>query len=565
MSPASPSPSPYARFERPVWLEDPPIEPLEYHGVPVYENEHQGLFHTIIKRSDIEMMNQLLAKHPPTNWQSDISLYDPFLWAAEYGSTDVLRMLLESCASRQDLSEVVHANGRFLLWEACNQAQVDTARFLLDNEPHFRKAHSGIGNIHTVSCDGYTALLSAANSFTTWNDGEKIHDIREHLARSEQLMAMLLDRGASAQDRFSRVTPGPTVAPKVPIEDIADQTVLSLAISQASAGLVKRLIDGGANVHITTRAPFFHPPYAFGSRETFWGITPLHIGSHYLNVEGVQQLLDDQGDKTSMNIVSCRDNHGCLPLHWAASGSYTMEEYYMSSGRDIALRRINIFKLLLGPDPASINARDNQGETVLSWATRNHGVSYSTHLDVVKFLCNNGANAGIQDKSGRNALHWLGYPREGNKPIDTNIIDLLLTYGANVNDTDQEGNTPLHHIANCAYQTNAVKFLISRGADPSARNLKGDTPLHRAAEARGFSIYTEEDRIRAMKDTVRVLEQAGSDSSTMYQPNVAGKTPRQICDESRGIWEEETRRRLLWEARVKSGFGRGSGKARKPT
>jgi hypothetical protein len=242
-----------------------------------------------------------------------------------------------------------------------------------------------------------------------------------------------------------------------------------------------------------------------------------------------------------------------------------MEEYYMSSGRDIALRRINIFKLLLGPDPASINARDNQGETVLSWATRNHGVSYSTHLDVVKFLCNNGANAGIQDKSGRNALHWLGYPREGNKPIDTNIIDLLLTHGANVNDTDQEGNTPLHHIANCAYQTNAVKFLISRGADPSARNLKGDTPLHRAAEARGFSIYTEEDRIRAMKDTVRVLEQAGSDSSTMYQPNVAGKTPRQICDESRGIWEEETRRRLLWEARVKSGFGRGSGKARKPT
>jgi ankyrin repeat protein len=162
-------------------------------------------------------------------------------------------------------------------------------------------------------------------------------------------------------------------------------------------------------------------------------------------------------------------------------------------------------------------------------------------------------------------LHWLGYPREGNKPIDTNIIDLLLTHGANVNDTDQEGNTPLHHIANCAYQTNAVKFLISRGADPSARNLKGDTPLHRAAEARGFSIYTEEDRIRAMKDTVRVLEQAGSDSSTMYQPNVAGKTPRQICDESRGIWEEETRRRLLWEARVKSGFGRGSGKARKPT
>jgi hypothetical protein len=184
------SASPYAIFEgHPSLAKEHNV--LDYDGVPAYESDFGELLLTIIERNDLAMLNQYLTKYPPRSWQPN-GMFDPFLKAAASGSTDILHVLLEHCASRQGNSETVDAQGCFLLWEACENAQVDTVRFLLDNEPLFRHAHSGIGNIHTIDQSGKTALLSAAMSFTTWD--REIHDIREHLARGEQLMQMLLDK-----------------------------------------------------------------------------------------------------------------------------------------------------------------------------------------------------------------------------------------------------------------------------------------------------------------------------------------------------------------------------------
>lgn len=67
-----------------------------------------------------------------------------------------------------------------------------------------------------------------------------------------------------------------------------------------------------------------------------------------------------------------------------------------------------------------------------------------------------------------------------------------------------------------------------------------------------------------MNEILQVLKEATGSSNAMDQPNEAGKTPRQLRDDTQHMWEEQVKRRLSWETRVKSGFGRGSGRPRKP-
>lgn len=73
------------------------------------------------------------------------------------------------------------------------------ARFFLDSE-------SPLGDIHHQSKCGDTALLCAASSleifdFSKFQDNDySLEWIKDRFARSEDLMGLLLDRGASARD-----------------------------------------------------------------------------------------------------------------------------------------------------------------------------------------------------------------------------------------------------------------------------------------------------------------------------------------------------------------------------
>lgn len=585
--PVSPPPisaSPYAAFEQDT-QQALVRRVLDYNGVPLYEDELGTLFLGIVEDNDAPMLKQYLTKYPHKNCQADIYIYDPFIRAVACGSVDTLRILLEHYAAWPERSKVIEREPYFLIDTACSHAQVDVVRFLLDSEPVFRHVYPWIGDIHTKSVSGTTPLLLAAISFTLWNtvmDVMCVRDMREqdvceHVARSEQLVQMLLDKGACARDStVIKLRLKHSDASMVHVEEFICDTVLSSAISLASPGLIKRLIDEGADVHSKTiRPPFDEPTHLFGEPDWSRSVTPLHIGGYYLNAAGIQVLLDHRGSNIDIvDMVSCRDSRGCLPLHWAASGPDRFEEYYVLSGRDIALQTIITLKLLLEPDPTTINTQNSQGETSLFRATMNHGRMCREKSDILKFLCENGADASLRDRNGQTPLHRVCFHRWSDCPIDTAIIDLFLAYGANLNDTDIDGNTPLHLLAGSLTQVNAVQFLLSRGANVTAENIMGNTPVHETADA-CYEYYrpglikvvsriplTADEKISAKDQIIRILMEAGGDENLMDQKNMAGKTPRQLREERNNEWKEveEAIRQHQAEIRMDSQMGRGRGK-----
>lgn len=215
-----------------------PITILDEDGATLYEDEWGLLLLTIIKLNDVATLNRSLAKHPRSLGPGETHGHDPFWTAASYGSTDALRVLLEHYAADPTQTQAPDARGYLLLNVACRSAHVDTVRFLLDCQPAF-------GDIHAREAGGITPLLSAAESFVNepWqtNEGNDRQDsIRDCVARSKELVQLLLDRGACTRNAITSIKPD-----NKPRQ--LHGTVLSLAISRASSKLLKRLIDEEAD------------------------------------------------------------------------------------------------------------------------------------------------------------------------------------------------------------------------------------------------------------------------------------------------------------------------------
>lgn len=543
----------YSRNEEGDWVladdgVEYPVTLVDEDGVILYESEYSGLFHAIIKENDVFLLNQRLAKYPQRFWQAEIDMDDLFLIASSSGSTDALRVLLENCAARPNKTELIDARGSLLLHTACQNAHIDTVRFLLNSESIFRDTYAGIGDIHTRDNYGRTAILSAADSFPHLADGKDI--TRERAARSDEVMRLLLDRGASACDHIDWEDEPPIVpyASLILCGGKVSGTVLSLAMAGASYQLVKRLIEEGADMH--TKEGRYFSARNTKSEYTAQDITPLHIGSFYSNADGIQALLGYRSTNVNLiDMVSCRDSCGCLPLHLAARGPSPLKDS-LTGGYSIP-STVATIKLLLDIIPSMINSQNKQGETPLHYAIQSYSLYGSKNSDILKFLFENGADVDIQATNGQSPLHWLCFRLNGAEPV----IDLLLTHGANINGADLDGNTPLHLAARNLPHIDAMRFLLSRGADVGAKNSEGNTPLHEAA---GRPISSEPQG-RAQDEMMQVLEEAGSNFNLMNQQNTAGKTPHQIRGEKRKEWQEDERNRL---ARIGMGRGRGRGRGR---
>lgn len=246
-------------------------------------------------------------------------------------------------------------------------------RFLLDRLPPFEEEpagdHDGEKGSEPPVVDYVgtkyvqTPMAAGAASLAGLNfDFERpcqdmLAQVHDRVARGEEVMNLLLNRGASASTT--------TVAhwALLPVDTQSLETVIGLAVSRAGYKLVRRLLDNRADVN--TRQRVYTNTYmtGFAERDFFArDITPLHLASSSWNAEGIRALLDYQyrtandrereNELYDLELFTCRDSNGRIPLHWAAAGNCREDELLLS---DAAVQHIvSTLKILVAGNPDTI-------------------------------------------------------------------------------------------------------------------------------------------------------------------------------------------------------------------
>ncbi|KAL5043119.1 hypothetical protein BDW71DRAFT_216544 [Aspergillus fruticulosus] len=464
---------------------------IDADGAALYETEFGSLLRKIIMCNDTALLKQYI-----TAWNlpssgipvTDVQSHDPFYTAAANGSLDVLRVLLDIHWSNAH-SVSIEERGFWLLHAACQHAQIEIVKFLLDSDPP-------LGTVDDRDQRGWTPIMCTAYSTGTFGE-----DADAHRSRGEALMNTLLDRGASARD----TVPCPTdidMTSQGQLVPQAEITVLGQAITGSSYGMMKRLLEHGADVQECVEY-YSDGPGFWDDGINVRDVTALHIGSRSWNVDGIRALLDHchEGGLKSSDLVFCRDSMGRLPLHWAAAGSDP--EFEPSIPENTLIQRTtSTFELLVPKDDKAATAElikscDKEGATPLHYAVRAHascGRTGSNHAyHTIQWLCSRGANAGI---------------------VDHRMQTMLIEYGARVDVVNKEGNLPLHEAM--------------RGAMRPRRSWDGQSQKP----------VSLEDRVDAQNEVVEALLDSHSTCSVLDQPNREGKTPRQLREETRRKWKE---------------------------
>ncbi|KAM9331854.1 transient receptor potential cation channel subfamily A member 1b [Pholidichthys leucotaenia] len=271
--------------------------------------------------------------------------------------------------------------------------------------------------------------------------------------------------------------------------DCKGNSPLLLATSCGAWKTVALLLSKGANVNVIDKC----------------GCNFLHLA--ILQPKGLKNLPQEVLQLSSVKaLLSCEDNEGCTPLHYACrlgihdsvknmlglSGQLSLA--CKSKDKKSALHfaaqygRINTCHRLLESitDSRLLNEGDERGLTPL------HLASKEGHTKVVQLLLRKGALF-HSDYKGWTCLHHAA--SEGY----TQTMDILLSANPKLLDKiDEDGNTALH-IAARAGHVNAVKILLARGAELVLN--KNDTSFIHEALQNG-----RKDVVNAVIDTERCHE-----------------------------------------------------------
>uniref|UniRef100_A0A8C4D721 Transient receptor potential cation channel, subfamily A, member 1b n=1 Tax=Dicentrarchus labrax TaxID=13489 RepID=A0A8C4D721_DICLA len=253
--------------------------------------------------------------------------------------------------------------------------------------------------------------------------------------------------------------------------DCKGNSPLLLATSCGAWRTVTLLLSKGANVDVRDRC----------------GCNFLHLA--ILQPKGLKNLPQEVLQVPLISaLLSCEDNEGCTPLHYACRlGIHDSVKNMLGLSGQIGLAckskdkksalhfaaqygRINTCHRLLETitDSRLLNEGDERGLTPLHLASR------EGHTKVVQLLLRKGALF-HSDYKGWTCLHHAasaGY---------TQTMDILLSANPKLMDkTDEDGNTALHVAAREGHVA-AVKLMLTRGAELILN--KNDTSfLHEALQ-----------------------------------------------------------------------------------
>ncbi|XP_076027422.1 transient receptor potential cation channel subfamily A member 1b [Genypterus blacodes] len=279
--------------------------------------------------------------------------------------------------------------------------------------------------------------------------------------------------------------------------DCKGNTPLLLATTCGAWRTVALLLSKGANVNIKDKH----------------GCNFVHLT--LLQPKGQRNLPEEVLQNNSVKaLLSCEDNEGCTPLHYACrlgihecvknmlglSGQVALEQ--KSKDKKSALHfaaqygRINTCRRLLETfkDSRLLNEGDDQGLTPLHLASR------GGHAKVVELLLRNGALF-HSDYKGWTCLHHAAV--EGY----TQTMDTLLSTNLKLLDsTDEDGTTALHIAAREGHVA-AVRLLLNKGAE-LVLNKNHTSFLHEALQ------NGKKEVVNAIIDSDRLTE-----ALTLFKPH----------------------------------------------
>ena len=238
-----------------------------------------------------------------------------------------------------------------------------------------------------------------------------------------------------------------------------DLTLLHYAgswkLKKSQAKLIRRLLDGGADIHATDTRGYtaLHDAAADLRGSMFDVMKRGYESSAEQACEPVQLMLDAGAD------VNARTDLGFTPLHLAALYSPTA------------------VALLLMEHGADIHAKAAEGETAL------HFAAMAGNTELVTHLLQADADVHAQEADGMTPLSRTAYYTDSPETLRQ-----LVQAGAELcPHISPLGNTPLHYAAMSGNMGN-LKMLLESGLDINLRNTAGHTALLWALAKRQFEI-----------------------------------------------------------------------------
>ena len=227
--------------------------------------------------------------------------------------------------------------------------------------------------------------------------------------------------------------------------------------------------------------------------EEMHGLSPLHFSAILNSALPTipPRAAGGIGPPLSLRHLEDRDEFNRTPLHWAAM-----------------MGHIDVVKFLC------VNGAD-KGAQCQANSTPLHKAAAYDHLDVVQYLCDRGADVEVSNNEELTPLHLAtmnGHFRvlqclyehgadkeamcgDGWTPVMSAaseghlyVVKYLCDKGASTDARDNGGNAPLHAAVQQGY-LDVVQYLCEQGADIHARNSEGKKPIHEAVRCGKLEVF----------------------------------------------------------------------------